>query len=62
VFCDPFFPPCSVTLKNLYKLAAAGDSAIESRVIIVNYTYISKEDVLSENLLPFISEINWRVL
>ena len=61
MFCDPFFPPCSVTLKNLYKLAAAGDSAIESRVIIVDHRYISQENVLGETLLPFIKKMNRRV-
>ena len=59
MFCDTFFPPCSLTLKD-FKLAAAGDSVIESRVIIVDHRYISQESVLSENL-SFIKEINGRV-
>jgi len=51
-----FFRPCSSILKD-FKLAAAGDSAIESRVIIVGHRYISQESVLTENLLPFNKEM-----
>jgi len=57
MFCDTFFfAPCCSTSKN-FKLAAAGDSAIESRVIIVDHRYISQENVLGENLLSFIKEL-----
>jgi len=59
MFCDTFSPPCCLTLKN-FKLATAGDSAIESKVIIVDHRCISQGNVLSENLSS-IKEDNRRV-
>jgi len=55
-----FFLPCCLTLKN-FKLAAAGDSAIESRVIIVDHRCISQGNMSSEYLLPYMKGINERV-